>query len=96
MARRLAGYAARPTQDHPMVVIPRAIFARITIASEEIGETEEKCVELAMREWLDRHGQRMDDEAFERACRQAEIDMRASPTRHEFDRHRPKRKTEPK
>ena len=39
----------RPTQEHPMVVIPEPIYARIVIAAEEVNLTPGKWVELELR-----------------------------------------------
>ena len=86
----------RATQQHPMVVIPEPIYARIVIAAEEMNVSPGRWVELELREGLKRHGSTMNDADFERHCRQCERDMTASAPRWEFDKHRGKRMTDPK
>ena len=94
MAR--GSYPFRPTQQHPMVVIPEPVYARIVIAAEEADTTPGKWVELALREGLKQHGLGMENGAFEAACRKAEADMTAYPVRHHFDQGRGRRFTDPK
>ncbi len=86
----------RATQQHPMVVIPEPIYARIVIAAEEADTTPGKWVELVLREGLKRHGIGMENAAFTAACRKAEADMTAHPVRHQFNEGRGRRFTEPR
>jgi hypothetical protein len=88
-------YRFHATQDHPMVVIPESIYARIVIAAEEKRVTPGKWVELELRESLKRHGVGMEDEAYAAANRRAEAEMRSTIHRHEFDRTRQRRFTDP-
>ncbi len=95
MGRR-GGYASRPTQDDPMVVIPNPIYARIVIAAEEMHCTPGEWVEHILREGLKTHGAGMEDAAFEAACREADRKRTFAPMRHEFDKGRGPRMTDPR
>jgi hypothetical protein len=94
MAR--GAYTRRPTQDHPAVIIPESIYARIVIAAEEAGISPGRMVEEMLKEGLLRHGQKMEDAEFYAACREAEEKRDPRVHRWEFDRDRKKRITDPK
>ncbi len=94
MAR--GGYTRRPTQDHPAVIVPETIYARIVLAAEEADVSPGMMVETMLREGLKRHGQGMEDSEFWAACRQADATMNSRPHRYEFDTGRKKRPTDPK
>ena len=79
-----------------MVVIPNSIYSRISIAAEELKMTPGQWVEDVLREGLKAHGAGMEDAAFEAACRAAEARRGIVPTRHEFDRTRKPRITDPR
>ncbi len=79
-----------------MVIIPEPVYARIVIAAEELRITPGKWVEIELREGLKRHGVGMEDAAYNAACRAAEAGMTSAPRRHEFDRGRGKRFTDPR
>ena len=89
-------YVGRPTQNNPMIEISEALLARIVFAAEEVKVTPGQWAEATLNEGLRVHGLRMEDAEFEAACRAADRSRSPAPTRHEFDRHRPKRRTDPK
>ena len=94
MAR--GSYRAAAARNHPAVVIPETIHARIVIAAEEAGITPGRLVEEMLRDGLKRHGQGMEDAAFYAACRDAERKRDPSIHRHEFNQGRSKRVTDPR
>ncbi len=89
-------YRNQPAQNHPAVVIPETIYARIVIAAEEVGITPGKMVEDMLRAGLKRHGVGMEDAAFDAACKSAKASMKPSIHRYEFDEGRRGRVTDPR
>ena len=89
-------YQGRPTQNNPSIEISEAMLARIVFAAEEVNVAPGLWLEKNINEALRVHGLAMEDREFETVCKQAERNRTFAPTRHEFDRHRPKRRTDPK
>lgn len=78
-----------------MVTVDDAVWARVVLAAKERNIDPGAWVEHWLVQGLKAHGKAMEDVEFEAVCRRATQRNEPTPMRHEFDRSRKPRITDP-